>query len=311
MPDETNDPRADISDSQQALRRAQQEETVRRAKLEILRDIREGIVPKDIASFSDLHNYVDANYYGAAFDPDAPHTSFSNDDDINFWNNVQGAVDEWIKRLGSPSALVCNPDPARASLSSATCSRLNHWKPSAERGARLALREGVTRTKFKREPIGNAPAELVQDASDHAELVHDPEREKLKASVRVMSSELSRTNGRASASAGAELLTIKANGRVAGLVPEYPVSLHMSVPPKLEGIPSVGDHVQITIEPDPDYNVSHGEFEIDTSSGPITVVDKDGRVLLHTVPVDKVPGYVGPLPTTTAAESIRVWPSKD
>ncbi len=35
-------------------------------KSEILRDIATGIVPDSVSSFSELHNYVDANLYGNA-----------------------------------------------------------------------------------------------------------------------------------------------------------------------------------------------------------------------------------------------------
>lgn len=73
-----------------------------RAKTEILADIEAGTVPATVASFSELHDYVDANGYGGAFE-DAVICA---DDDSNivdvqanvdFWNEVQNAVDAWIK----------------------------------------------------------------------------------------------------------------------------------------------------------------------------------------------------------------------
>lgn len=40
------------------------DETIQRMKTEILDDVRSGSVPKDVKSFSELHDYVDANCYG-------------------------------------------------------------------------------------------------------------------------------------------------------------------------------------------------------------------------------------------------------
>ena len=62
------------------------------AKAQVKRDIAIGIVPKTVTSFSELHNFTDANYYGDAFECDF-NTS---DDCLNFWNSVQDAVHEWL-----------------------------------------------------------------------------------------------------------------------------------------------------------------------------------------------------------------------
>jgi len=67
------------------------EQTVDRAKAEILADVASGIVPRSCASFSELHDYVDANGYGGAFEHD-----FDNEE-TDFWNCVQDTVDAWIK----------------------------------------------------------------------------------------------------------------------------------------------------------------------------------------------------------------------
>jgi hypothetical protein len=66
-------------------------EIIERAKREILYDVEVGIVPATCASFSELHDYVDANGYGGAFECDFDPT------ETDFWNAVQDAVDLWIK----------------------------------------------------------------------------------------------------------------------------------------------------------------------------------------------------------------------
>jgi hypothetical protein len=67
------------------------EQAIARSKSEILGDVGGGAVPATCASFRELHDYVDANGYGGAFEYD-----FDNDE-TDFWNAVQDAVDAWIK----------------------------------------------------------------------------------------------------------------------------------------------------------------------------------------------------------------------
>jgi hypothetical protein len=67
---------------------------VERAKKEVLAHVAAGIVPRTCASFSELHDYVDANGYGGAFE-----RPFDNNE-TDFWNAVQDAVDRWIKQGG-------------------------------------------------------------------------------------------------------------------------------------------------------------------------------------------------------------------
>jgi hypothetical protein len=67
---------------------------VERAKAEILADVAAGTVPNTCASFSELHDYTDANGYGGAFE-----RPFDNNE-TDFWNAVQDAVDAWIKQGG-------------------------------------------------------------------------------------------------------------------------------------------------------------------------------------------------------------------
>lgn len=73
---------------------------ISRGKAQILADVRSGRVPVSVASFGDLHAYVDANYYGNAFD--WPALPSETDDDIyqqahaDFWNRVQDTLSEWL-----------------------------------------------------------------------------------------------------------------------------------------------------------------------------------------------------------------------
>jgi hypothetical protein len=66
-------------------------ERFERAKREVLADVAARMVPVTVASFSELHDYVDANGYGGAFEDHAPDT---NDE---LWDVLQDAVDGWIK----------------------------------------------------------------------------------------------------------------------------------------------------------------------------------------------------------------------
>lgn len=65
----------------------------KRGKKEIQLDILDGTLPKDVKSFSQLHEYVDANKYGGFFDPDYKLTY-----SYTFENDVQTLLDHWIKK---------------------------------------------------------------------------------------------------------------------------------------------------------------------------------------------------------------------
>lgn len=70
-------------------------ERVERSKREILDDIAKGVVPSDVASFSELHDYVDANEYGGLCEEgatDGPVEEF-----IALGRIVQDEVDAWLK----------------------------------------------------------------------------------------------------------------------------------------------------------------------------------------------------------------------
>lgn len=80
---------------------------VSRMKDEVLRDVFIGTVPADVASFGDLHDYVDANCYGGVCEDDlfeALVTHFGGDlaeggipDAMtDYLNAAQDAVNAWI-----------------------------------------------------------------------------------------------------------------------------------------------------------------------------------------------------------------------
>lgn len=75
------------------------DETLIRAQGEILESVICKDVPPDVKSFSELHDYVDANGYGGAFEVE--HL------DIDFWDRIQTALDWWIQAGGIRSGLQC------------------------------------------------------------------------------------------------------------------------------------------------------------------------------------------------------------
>jgi hypothetical protein len=84
------------------------QEAIRRAMREIRQDAAAGIVPRTVRTFSELHDHVDANGYGGAFD----NWDDERDTDAHhgFWSAVQDAVHEWLAagalaRPATPSEL--------------------------------------------------------------------------------------------------------------------------------------------------------------------------------------------------------------
>ena len=83
---------------------------VAQAKVEILRDIEEGVVPASVASFGELHDYVDANVYGGITE-DAPWVTPDGSLDLEWIditdaaNEMQNRVDAWLK-AGRPSEAI-------------------------------------------------------------------------------------------------------------------------------------------------------------------------------------------------------------
>lgn len=75
-----------------------------RVKSEVLSDIRRGVVPTSVSSFADLHDHVDANGYGGAFEEgewdadgdDAPAVERL----YVLWNAVQSEIHSWLATGG-------------------------------------------------------------------------------------------------------------------------------------------------------------------------------------------------------------------
>lgn len=97
------------------------EATITRMKAEVLRDIAIGVVPNDASSFAELHDYVDANYYGGFCEDevaDALIAQFGGRDAdegmpqgmpqgmVDFMNAAQDAVHEWLQ-LGDHIVTEC------------------------------------------------------------------------------------------------------------------------------------------------------------------------------------------------------------
>lgn len=89
-------------------------ELAEKMKTEILSDVENGIVPATVASFSELHDYVDANLYGGTealldeIDAVAPDTDEGHSNALaalcDLANPAMDAVDAWIKAGGIASA---------------------------------------------------------------------------------------------------------------------------------------------------------------------------------------------------------------
>ena len=78
------------------------QDTIAQIKREVLEDIRERKVPVDVRSFSELHDYVDANEYGGFCDPESPNHDLDagKDEDADYVNDVQDAIHGWLARGG-------------------------------------------------------------------------------------------------------------------------------------------------------------------------------------------------------------------
>ena len=93
----------DEAEAERLIREALMEAAVARAKREIQADVKLGRVPTSVTSFSELHDYVDANEYGGLCDDGQP--GMDHEDWIAWGNSIQTRVDTWIKGGGLLSGL--------------------------------------------------------------------------------------------------------------------------------------------------------------------------------------------------------------
>jgi hypothetical protein len=95
-------------------------QAVNQMKAEILADKSKGVLPLDIGSFGELHNYVDANCYGgfcedSAADSLIAHFGGRDADEsmpqgaVDFMNDAQNEIDMWLRT--DASRLFCEKDP--------------------------------------------------------------------------------------------------------------------------------------------------------------------------------------------------------
>jgi hypothetical protein len=75
------------------------EEPVNKVKELIIADIKAGTVPETVKTFSELHDYVDANEYLIAALPDKSPIAGDDVDDsfINTANQIADTADKWLR----------------------------------------------------------------------------------------------------------------------------------------------------------------------------------------------------------------------
>lgn len=92
------------------------DETIRRMKAEILSDVQSGRVSKNVKSFSELHNFVDANEYGGFCEDGMLSAMIEHfggrdenegmpDDMMHYLNSAQDMIHQWIVAGGIVSQL--------------------------------------------------------------------------------------------------------------------------------------------------------------------------------------------------------------
>jgi hypothetical protein len=85
-----------------AMNKPNLQATIARMKSEILADIAAGTVPATVASFSELHEYVDANEYGGFCDAEyvarfgLPSDEGYPDSLTDFANAAQDSIHAWL-----------------------------------------------------------------------------------------------------------------------------------------------------------------------------------------------------------------------
>lgn len=81
------------------------EATIARMKAEILQHIAEDMIPASVTTFSELHDYFDANCFGGFCEDEVYNALIAQlgiDGALYFINDAQNAVHEWL-RAGRPA----------------------------------------------------------------------------------------------------------------------------------------------------------------------------------------------------------------
>jgi hypothetical protein len=84
---------------------------IARGKREILEDIKSGRVPSAVRTFSELHDYVDANEYGGLTDSPNLFEGVSRHAELAAMNRVQDALEAWLstgRRAGAKHKVVAS-----------------------------------------------------------------------------------------------------------------------------------------------------------------------------------------------------------
>ena len=84
------------------------QQRIERAKREILDDVLTEVLPLTVVGYAYLHDYVDTNGYGGAFEGDAPDCTDP------CWNNLQSAIDLWLRDGGIFASILASYGAERA-----------------------------------------------------------------------------------------------------------------------------------------------------------------------------------------------------
>lgn len=81
-------------------------EIITKSQEEIVQLVKDGVVPKSVPSFGDLHDYVDANCLGGMCDDETFKKVFADEQKgVDHLNDIQDKLDVWIKDGGVAAML--------------------------------------------------------------------------------------------------------------------------------------------------------------------------------------------------------------
>jgi hypothetical protein len=106
----------------------------RQAQQEILDDIASGRVPTSVTTFAELHDHVDANWYGGLFDLEIDP---SDDEQVEFGNDLQNRLDAWLRagrREASGKSIVAIPGTTVAHYEDGRITEIAFWPSASNAG---------------------------------------------------------------------------------------------------------------------------------------------------------------------------------